>query len=116
MLFSQLKTLEQVQAYESGQQLKPEEMFEVGQHVDVAGKTIGKGFQGMWYLCYPYHLNAYYLSNYTFPAVTQVPHFIGQIGDELYIDGRTLNAAGIVKNIIKHEHSNMPYLTLTRIL
>lgn len=35
-----------VAGYEPGQQLKVEEMFNVGDMVDVAGTTIGKGFQG----------------------------------------------------------------------
>lgn len=35
-----------VAAYEPGQQLKIEEMFAAGDLVDVAGTTIGKGFQG----------------------------------------------------------------------
>ena len=33
--------------YELGQQLKLEEVFKVGDLVDVAGTSIGKGFQGM---------------------------------------------------------------------
>ena len=36
--------------YQPGQQLKVEDVFKVGDLVDVAGKTIGKGFQGIW-LC-----------------------------------------------------------------
>jgi large subunit ribosomal protein L3 len=35
-----------VTGYEPGQQLSVEEMFKVGDLVDVAGTTIGKGFQG----------------------------------------------------------------------
>lgn len=35
-----------VSSYEPGQQLQVEEMFKVGDLVDVAGTTIGKGFQG----------------------------------------------------------------------
>ena len=35
-----------VKSYASGQQLKVEELFKVGDLVDVAGITIGKGFQG----------------------------------------------------------------------
>ena len=32
--------------FEPGQQLKAEEVFKVGDMVDVAGTSIGKGFQG----------------------------------------------------------------------
>merc|ERR1712023_424037 len=35
-----------VSAYEPGQQLKAEELFKVGDLVDVSGTSIGKGFQG----------------------------------------------------------------------
>uniref|UniRef100_A0A7S3VGR8 Large ribosomal subunit protein uL3c n=1 Tax=Dunaliella tertiolecta TaxID=3047 RepID=A0A7S3VGR8_DUNTE len=35
-----------VEVYEPGQQLEIEDIFKVGDEVDVAGKTIGKGFQG----------------------------------------------------------------------
>ena len=35
-----------VSSYEPGQQLNVEEMFKAGDLVDLAGTTIGKGFQG----------------------------------------------------------------------
>ena len=35
-----------VEEFQPGQQLKVEDVFKVGDYVDVAGKTIGKGFQG----------------------------------------------------------------------
>ena len=38
--------LKSVEGFEPGQQLKVEEIFKVGEKVDVAGTTIGKGFQG----------------------------------------------------------------------
>lgn len=38
--------LKDVTGYEPGQQLSVEEIFKVGDLVDVAGTTIGKGFQG----------------------------------------------------------------------
>ena len=38
--------LKSVEGYEPGQQLKVEEIFKVGEKVDVAGITNGKGFQG----------------------------------------------------------------------
>lgn len=41
-----LRTPEQAKEYESGQQLNVEDIFKVGDYVDVAGTTIGKGFQG----------------------------------------------------------------------
>ncbi|GMH41573.1 hypothetical protein BSKO_09483 [Bryopsis sp. KO-2023] len=41
-----LRTPEQAKEFESGQQLNAEEIFKVGDYVDVAGTTIGKGFQG----------------------------------------------------------------------
>jgi len=37
-----------VASYEPGQQLNVEDMFKAGDLVDVAGTTIGKGFQGEW--------------------------------------------------------------------
>lgn len=39
----QVKTVE---GYEPGQQLKLDEIFNEGDKVDVAGTSIGKGFQG----------------------------------------------------------------------
>jgi large subunit ribosomal protein L3 len=36
----------EVGEYSPGQQLKVDEIFKVGDMVDVAGKSIGKGFQG----------------------------------------------------------------------
>ncbi|CAK0744276.1 hypothetical protein CVIRNUC_001535 [Coccomyxa viridis] len=38
--------LKEVESYEPGQQLDPNEIFNVGEMVDVAGTTVGKGFQG----------------------------------------------------------------------
>lgn len=38
--------LKSVEGYEPGQQLNVEEIFKVGEKVDVAGTTNGKGFQG----------------------------------------------------------------------
>ena len=38
--------LKSVEGYEPGQQLNVEEIFKVGDKVDVAGTTNGKGFQG----------------------------------------------------------------------
>ena len=40
-----------VEEFQPGQQLKVEDVFKVGDYVDVAGKTIGKGFQGGLLLC-----------------------------------------------------------------
>ena len=40
--------LKDVEGYEPGQQLNPDEIFKVGEMVDVAGTTVGKGFQGKW--------------------------------------------------------------------
>ena len=34
--------------YSPGQQLKVDEIFKVGDKVDVAGQSIGKGFQGIY--------------------------------------------------------------------
>lgn len=42
----QLKDAEKVKAYEPGQKLDVAEMFKEGDNVDIAGTTIGKGFQG----------------------------------------------------------------------
>ena len=42
----QLKDKAQVTAFTPGQQLEVSEMFKEGDYVDVAGITIGKGFQG----------------------------------------------------------------------
>ena len=36
-----------MEGYEPGQQLNVEEIFKVGEKVDVAGTTNGKGFQGI---------------------------------------------------------------------
>ncbi len=41
-----LVQLKSVEGYEPGQQLNVEEVFKVGDIVDVAGTSIGKGFQG----------------------------------------------------------------------
>lgn len=38
--------LKEVEGYEPGQQLNPDEIFKVGEMVDVAGTSVGKGFQG----------------------------------------------------------------------
>jgi len=38
--------LDTVDGFEPGQQLKADEVFKVGDMVDVAGTSIGKGFQG----------------------------------------------------------------------
>lgn len=43
---TQLARKDHVQSYTPGEQLDIAEMFKVGDEVDVAGKTIGKGFQG----------------------------------------------------------------------
>ena len=40
-----------MEGYEPGQQLKVEETFKEGDKVDVAGTSIGKGFQGTA-MCY----------------------------------------------------------------
>ena len=37
--------LKEVEGYEPGQQLNPDEIFKVGEMVDVAGTSVGKGFQ-----------------------------------------------------------------------
>lgn len=42
----EFKLQEQPEGYEPGQQLKVSEMFKEGDLIDVAGTTIGKGFQG----------------------------------------------------------------------
>ena len=48
--------LKEVESYEPGQQLDPNEIFKVGEMVDVAGTTVGKGFQGeMCFLHLPDH-------------------------------------------------------------
>ena len=41
-----MRQLKDVESYEPGQQLDPNEIFKVGEMVDVAGTTVGKGFQG----------------------------------------------------------------------
>ena len=41
-----LLQLKEVEGYEPGQQLNPDEIFKVGEMVDVAGTSNGKGFQG----------------------------------------------------------------------
>ena len=38
--------LKSVEGFEPGQQLKADELFKVGDFVDVAGTSVGKGFQG----------------------------------------------------------------------
>jgi len=38
--------LDAVDGFEPGQQLRADEVFKVGDMVDVAGTSIGKGFQG----------------------------------------------------------------------
>ncbi len=43
---SQLKDKTKVTSFTAGQQLDVSEMFKEGDFVDVAGTTIGKGFQG----------------------------------------------------------------------
>jgi large subunit ribosomal protein L3 len=43
---TQLKDAEKVASYTPGQKLEVAEMFKEGDNVDVAGTTIGKGFQG----------------------------------------------------------------------
>lgn len=43
----QCMQLKSVEGYEPGQQLNVEEIFKVGEKVDVAGTTNGKGFQGI---------------------------------------------------------------------
>lgn len=35
-----------MEGFEPGQQLKADELFKVGDFVDVAGTSVGKGFQG----------------------------------------------------------------------
>lgn len=45
--------IKQAEEYEPGQQLKLEEVFKVGDLVDVAGTSIGKGFQGISHLPLP---------------------------------------------------------------
>lgn len=42
----QLKEADKVTQYQPGQQLDVAEMFKAGDMVDIAGTTIGKGFQG----------------------------------------------------------------------
>ena len=44
--------IKDVGSYEAGQQLNVEDMFKAGDLVDVAGTTIGKGFQGKLHLMY----------------------------------------------------------------
>lgn len=46
MAVERLQLQEAPEGYESGQQLKVSEMFKEGDLIDVAGTTIGKGFQG----------------------------------------------------------------------
>ena len=50
--------LKEVEGYEPGQQLNPDEIFKVGEMVDVAGTTVGKGFQGerLFGALFPRHL------------------------------------------------------------
>jgi ribosomal protein L3 len=44
----QLKDAEKVASYTPGQKLEVGEMFKEGDAIDIAGTTIGKGFQGEW--------------------------------------------------------------------
>lgn len=44
----QLKDKNTVTSYAPGQQLKVEEVFKEGDVIDIAGTTIGKGFQGAY--------------------------------------------------------------------
>lgn len=46
MLLLQLTDAAKVAAYQPGQTLEIAEMFKAGDNVDVAGTTVGKGFQG----------------------------------------------------------------------
>lgn len=39
--------LKDIEGFEVGQQLSLTEMFKEGDFIDVAGKSVGKGFQGM---------------------------------------------------------------------
>lgn len=53
---AQLKDKAKVEAMKPGQQLSASEIFKEGQVIDVAGTTIGKGFQGnslLEILCMP---------------------------------------------------------------
>ena len=47
--------LKDVESFEPGQQLDPNEIFKVGEMVDVAGTTVGKGFQGETYFLHLPH-------------------------------------------------------------
>ena len=38
--------LKDIEGFEPGQELKVEELFKEGDLVDIAGQSIGKGFQG----------------------------------------------------------------------
>ena len=38
--------LKEIEGFEVGQQLSMTEMFKEGDFIDVAGKSVGKGFQG----------------------------------------------------------------------
>jgi ribosomal protein L3 len=42
----QLKDAAKVAEYQPGQQLEITEMFKEGDNIDIAGTTVGKGFQG----------------------------------------------------------------------
>lgn len=44
----QLKDKAKITSFKPGQQLEAGEMFKAGDVVDIAGTTIGKGFQGGW--------------------------------------------------------------------
>lgn len=47
-LFGGIQLLDGVANYEPGQQLQVSDIFKEGDLVDVAGTTIGKGFQGVY--------------------------------------------------------------------
>ena len=46
LLLPQLKDAGKVGEYQPGQQLEIAEMFKEGDSIDIAGTTVGKGFQG----------------------------------------------------------------------
>jgi ribosomal protein L3 len=46
MVFLQLKDAAAVAAFQPGQKLEIAEMFKAGDNIDIAGTTVGKGFQG----------------------------------------------------------------------
>jgi large subunit ribosomal protein L3 len=45
-LLLQLKDATKVAEYQPGQQLEIAEIFQEGDSIDIAGTTVGKGFQG----------------------------------------------------------------------